>query len=84
MIRYYKRPITTKSKLHITVGHSTVMGVLYLFKGKYPGTDFEYVDSIDGETDTSDIMVRIDLEVGVGCHESAKLIASKLDTDIRE
>jgi selenocysteine-specific elongation factor len=82
-IRFYKRSIATKSKLHVTVGHSTVMGILYLFRGKYPGTDFEYVDSVDLESDLTDIYVRIDLELSVACYESAKLIASKLDTDIR-
>ncbi|KAL0484900.1 Eefsec, partial [Acrasis kona] len=83
-IRYYKRPIQTKTKLHITVGHSTVMGVIYLIKGSYPGTEFNHVDSIDSESSFDDVLVRIDLEVPVPCYESAKIIASKLDTDIHE
>jgi hypothetical protein len=56
------------------------MGVLHFFKGNWPGTEFEYLDSVEEQ---KDVLVRIDLETSVACYPNAKLIASKLDTDIR-
>lgn len=37
-IAYYKSPITTKSKFHITLGHETVMGRISIFSSKLDDT----------------------------------------------
>lgn len=42
-IKYYKGDIASKSKFHITIGHSTVMASILLFKGENLSDDFDYL-----------------------------------------
>ena len=52
-IAYFQQPIKTKNKYHVTVGHSTVMGRITLFKSDSCDEDFdiersyEFVDELD-------------------------------------
>ncbi|KAH8271555.1 hypothetical protein KR018_006816 [Drosophila ironensis] len=90
-IRYYKQAIKSKSKLHISVGHDTVMANVTLFRDvDSPADDFqldkeyEYVEEVlPAELTPSDVIhVLLQFETPVLTPPQATLIASKLDMDV--
>ncbi|XP_030386960.1 selenocysteine-specific elongation factor [Scaptodrosophila lebanonensis] len=90
-IRYYRNAIKSKSKLHISVGHETVMAVATLFRDDQ-GTsapnqfdctkEYEYVEEFSPGTEADRIFVLLRFETPVLTTLGATLIASKLDVDM--
>lgn len=89
-IPYYKQAIRSRSKLHISVGHETVMANLTLFRNETTSPKFdldkqyEYMEELlpGGSTASTDcIFVLLQFESHVWTTLDTKLIASKLDMD---
>jgi len=70
-IRYYKQAIKSKSKLHISVGHDTVMANVTLFRDVdnispefHLDKEFEYVEEVQpAEAQLDDLLVRLVLQL---------------------
>ncbi|KAH8254221.1 hypothetical protein KR032_008991 [Drosophila birchii] len=90
-IRYYKQAIKSKSKLHVSVGHDTVMANVTLFRetDNLP-TDFqldkeyEYVEEQQpAEASSNDVIFALlEFESPVLAPPNSTLIASKLDMNV--
>ncbi|XP_004522703.1 selenocysteine-specific elongation factor [Ceratitis capitata] len=91
-IRFYKFAIRSKSKLHITIGHDTVMANMILFKSvnNKPTEEFnlndeyEYVEELEPTINsiTEDcIFALLEFQTPILAAENATLIAAKLDLD---
>ncbi|XP_001362069.1 selenocysteine-specific elongation factor [Drosophila persimilis] len=89
-IRYYKHVIRSKSKLHITVGHDTVMANITLFQDKEVrspefdlGREYEYVEELlPAEMSAYGVVFALlQFESPVLTTLGTTLIASKLDMD---
>ncbi|XP_033254157.1 selenocysteine-specific elongation factor-like [Drosophila miranda] len=89
-IRYYKHVIRSKSKLHITVGHDTVMANITLFQDKKVrspefdlGREYEYVEELlPAEMSAYGVVFALlQFESPVLTTLGTTLIASKLDID---
>jgi len=91
-IRFYKKPVKSKSKFHITVGHSTVMGDIRFLVSH---TKDENVKSFDLSKDyhaadelllPKDVegtqYIMVELESEITCPDYSKFIGSRLETDI--
>lgn len=88
-IPYYKQAIRSRSKLHITVGHVTVMANVILFREVPESKPFtidklcEYVDELlPAECAESGILALLQFETPVLTTLDTKVIASKLDMDM--
>ncbi|XP_055858987.1 selenocysteine-specific elongation factor [Episyrphus balteatus] len=88
-IEYYKFPLKSKSKLHVTVGHETVMAKIILFKDNSLDRPFditqeyEYVEELLlDEKLITDHFVMLEFETPILANDSSILIASKLDLDV--
>ena len=90
-IQYYKYAIKSKSKLHISVGHETVMAQITLFKDLESDGSFniqkqyEYVEELDAKSNTegnSIMWCLLEFETPILTAPDSILIASKLDLDI--
>ncbi|XP_017060978.1 selenocysteine-specific elongation factor [Drosophila ficusphila] len=90
-IRYYKHAIKSKSKLHISVGHDTIMANVTLFRDMdNPSTEFqldkeyEYVEEIQTAEvlPTEIVFALLQFETPVLTPPNSTLIASKLDMDV--
>ncbi|KAH8401252.1 hypothetical protein KR009_004055 [Drosophila setifemur] len=90
-IRYYKTGIKSKSKLHISVGHDTVMANLILFRDKdnqsanfQLAREYEYVEEVlPAELAATDVIFALlQFETPVLTSPDSTLIASKLDMDV--
>ncbi|XP_017007822.2 selenocysteine-specific elongation factor [Drosophila takahashii] len=90
-IRYYKQSIKLKSKLHISVGHDTVMANVTLFRdaeGTSPefhlDKEYEYVEEVQpAELQPTDVIYALlQFESPVLTPPKSTLIASKLDMDV--
>ncbi|KAM7346140.1 eukaryotic translation elongation factor, selenocysteine-specific [Cochliomyia hominivorax] len=89
-IQYYKYAIKSKTKLHISVGHETVMGNITLFKQHdqepnfNPLKEYEYIEEMETKIkeDAKDIWVLLEFEKPILTATDSILIASKLDLDI--
>lgn len=85
-IPYYKQAIRSRSKLHISVGHETVMANLTLFRHETTSSKFdlykqyEYVEELLPAS-TNCIFALLQFESPVWTTLDTKLIASKLDMD---
>lgn len=91
-IQFYKFAIKSKTKLHISVGHETVMANITLFKSMQKSTttfdvslEYEYIDELDadgikGNDDV--IFCLLEFETPIYATKDSLLIASKLDLDI--
>eukprot|EP01127_Copromyxa_protea_P017401 TRINITY_DN5298_c0_g1_i2.p1 TRINITY_DN5298_c0_g1~~TRINITY_DN5298_c0_g1_i2.p1 ORF type:complete len:419 (-),score=72.49 TRINITY_DN5298_c0_g1_i2:41-1297(-) len=83
-IGFYKQPIKSKAKFHVTVGHTTTMATFQFFGTSDEATDFvidkEYVsvDTLEGESS----FALMTLETPTFCPLDWIFISSKLDTDI--
>ncbi|XP_033153673.1 selenocysteine-specific elongation factor [Drosophila mauritiana] len=90
-IRYYKEVIKSMSKLHISVGHNTVMANVTLFRDT-DGTfstfqldkEYEYMDEVQpAEVQHNDVIYALlQFESPVLTPPHSTLIASKLDMDV--
>lgn len=90
-IQYYKYAIKSKTKLHISVGHETVMANLTLFKDNKPEQNFdpckeyEYIEELEVKSkqeDSKNIWALLEFEKPILTATDSILIASKLDLDI--
>ncbi|EDV36153.2 uncharacterized protein Dana_GF12096, isoform B [Drosophila ananassae] len=90
-IRYYKQSIKSNSKLHISVGHDTVMANVTLFRDNdnrstdlQPEKDYEFVEELlPVEVPESDVVFALlQFETPVLIPPNSILIASKLDMDV--
>ncbi|XP_073848081.1 eukaryotic translation elongation factor, selenocysteine-specific [Musca autumnalis] len=91
-IQFYKFAIKSKSKLHISVGHETVMAHITLFKANQTTTssfdtslEYVYIDelAVDEIKETKDaIYCLLEFETPIYATKDSLLIASKLDLDI--
>lgn len=96
-IKYYKESIKSKSKLHITLMHETVMGVITLFNRPINSEteqaankdesfdtfqEYEYLEELNGDTKIREVFALIQLQGTIAATSNSLLIASKLDTDI--
>ncbi|EDW00979.1 selenocysteine-specific elongation factor [Drosophila grimshawi] len=92
-IRYFKHPIRSRSKLHISVGHDTVMANLHLFRDEATqlssfdlSREYEHVEELlpqqamDSGADC--IFALLQFESPVLSTLGSTLIASKLDMDV--
>lgn len=92
-IKYYKGDIRSKSKYHISIGHSTVMASILLFKGGDCSNDFdflkeyEYVPMLeDGWNESCSveaIFALIEFQKPTIVIPNALVVASKLDMDLQ-
>lgn len=86
-IPYYKQAIRSRSKLHISVGHETVMANLTLFRDETTSPNFhldkqyEYVEELLSAESEDCIFSLLQFESPVWTTLDTKLIASKLDMD---
>ncbi|CAF1044500.1 unnamed protein product [Adineta ricciae] len=91
-VKHFKHEIESRTKFHITCGHSTVMGKIVLFADhsndkdeKFNfGKEFEAIDQYpaDGSQENTQIFALIQLESSIVCQSQSILIGSRLDTDI--
>lgn len=86
-IKYFKHSINSKSKIHITIAHETVMASITCFKPLVEkdfdfNNDYLYLESVDVEKDKESIFVLLEFEKPVLAVENSLIIASKLDIDI--
>ncbi|KAH8416235.1 hypothetical protein KR222_011728 [Zaprionus bogoriensis] len=90
-IRYYKQSIRSGSKLHISVGHDTVMASLTLFRAEEATAPFElhkeyeFVEQIvpaECTASSGSFFALLQLETAVLSTLGSTLIASKLDMDV--
>ncbi|EDV55453.1 selenocysteine-specific elongation factor [Drosophila erecta] len=90
-IRYYKEVIKSTSKLHISVGHNTVMANVTLFRDTDSSSstfqlekEYEYMEDVQpAEVQRSDLIYALlQFENPVLAPPHSTLIASKLDMDV--
>lgn len=81
-IKYFKGPIRSKSKFHITIGHQTVMAKVTLFQGDSFLLEkvFEFVEEASDLTDDN-LFCLLEFESPPLTIQNALLIGSKLDID---
>ncbi|XP_023162210.2 selenocysteine-specific elongation factor [Drosophila hydei] len=92
LIRYYKQAIRSRSKLHITVGHDTVMANLTLFHDENAvacsefdcSREYAYVEEVlPAEATPNDgLFALLQFETPVLTTLGSTLIASKLDMNV--
>uniref|UniRef100_A0A8W7Q0C6 Selenocysteine-specific elongation factor n=1 Tax=Anopheles coluzzii TaxID=1518534 RepID=A0A8W7Q0C6_ANOCL len=87
-VRYYKRPIKSKAKFHITCGYETVVATVLLFTGESESFSFaqqyEYLEEmVAGANSTQrNVFALLEFETPIlACH-NALIIGSKLDSDV--
>ncbi|XP_037954791.1 selenocysteine-specific elongation factor isoform X2 [Teleopsis dalmanni] len=95
-IEYFKYDIKSKSKLHCTVGHDTVMANITLFHNVDENSDeqkfninneYEYIEQLEASDTTQNcnqtVFVLLEFEKPIIARTNATIIASKLDMDIQ-
>ncbi|KAJ6629747.1 Selenocysteine-specific elongation factor, partial [Pseudolycoriella hygida] len=86
-IKYFKGKIVSKSKFHFSVGHSTVMASILLFKGGASSQEFncqqeyEYVSEVDDTCDEN-VFVLLEFQKATVVVPNLLVVASKLDMDL--
>lgn len=91
-IKYYRGDIASKSKYHVSIGHSTVMATILLFKGGTPLDDFdyhreyEYVPMLEDQWDDSGKLeatfALLEFQKPTIVVPNLLVVASKLDMDV--
>ncbi|XP_050074390.1 selenocysteine-specific elongation factor [Anopheles maculipalpis] len=86
-VKYYKRPIKSKAKFHITCGYETVVATILLFSGEEESfsytQQYEYVEEIANDQDQQrHIFALLEFETPVLAFENVLIIGSKLDSDV--
>ncbi|XP_050090155.1 selenocysteine-specific elongation factor [Anopheles aquasalis] len=88
-LRYYKRPIRSKAKFHITCGYETVLATILLFTADRndPFTydrQYEFLEELTVETiATRTVFALLEFEKPILTTPEALIIGSKLDSDIQ-
>ena len=92
-ISYFKHPCLSKSKFHITIGHSTVLATVHFCrrasatdadKSKWDGdAEYEYLEQLPAadEAGGDSTWVIVEFEQPAPCPSGALFIASHLDAD---
>ncbi|XP_053964670.1 selenocysteine-specific elongation factor [Anastrepha ludens] len=91
-IRFYKFAIRSKSKLHITIGHDTVMANITLFKSINNkaveefdlNNEYEFIEELEPATSVQEEEVTfalLEFQTPILADPNATLIAAKLDLD---
>lgn len=87
-IQYYKYAIKSKTKVHISYGHETVMAHLTLLKEKDlnqtfdPLREYKFVEELETQDSCTVIWALLEFEKAILTASDSILIASKLDLDI--
>uniref|UniRef100_A0A182STV8 Tr-type G domain-containing protein n=1 Tax=Anopheles maculatus TaxID=74869 RepID=A0A182STV8_9DIPT len=88
-VRYYKRPIKSKAKFHITCGYETVVATVLLFSGEQESfsaaQQYEYVEEMttnDQQDQQRNVFALLEFETPVLAFQNALIIGSKLDSDV--
>lgn len=86
-IKYFKGEIASKAKFHISIGHSTVMASMLLFKGPPSGDfdclqEYEYVSVLEGQSDEG-IFALLEFQKPTIVVSDFLVVASKLDMDVQ-
>ncbi|XP_049547190.1 selenocysteine-specific elongation factor [Anopheles darlingi] len=88
-LRYYKRPIRSKAKFHITCGYETVLATILLFStdGKEPFSydrQYEFLEELtDDAIANRTVFALLEFEKPILATPDALIIGSKLDSDIQ-
>merc|ERR1712137_1196025 len=77
-IKFFKGTIKTKSRMHISIGHATVMATVQVFSIP-PGESIPEATNFDFDRE---YLYRDSFEKKIICPASCMVIGSKLDTDI--
>ncbi|UJR36068.1 hypothetical protein I4U23_028804 [Adineta vaga] len=91
-VKHFKHEIESRTKFHITCGHSTVMGKIILFADHSDdkdekfnfGKEYEAIEQYptDDSIGNTQIFALVELESTIVCQLESILIGSRLDTDI--
>uniref|UniRef100_A0A182RDF9 Selenocysteine-specific elongation factor n=1 Tax=Anopheles funestus TaxID=62324 RepID=A0A182RDF9_ANOFN len=86
-VKYYKRPIKSKAKFHITCGYETVVATILLFTAEVEtfsyAHQYEYLEEIATDRDASgNVFALLEFETPVLAPQNALIIGSKLDSDV--
>ncbi|XP_053673246.1 selenocysteine-specific elongation factor [Anopheles nili] len=86
-VRYYKRPIRSKAKFHITCGYETVLATVLLFAGENEPfsytQQYEYLEEYSRDTSGQRcIFALLEFETPILAAPNALIIGSKLDSDL--
>uniref|UniRef100_A0A182QJV0 Selenocysteine-specific elongation factor n=1 Tax=Anopheles farauti TaxID=69004 RepID=A0A182QJV0_9DIPT len=86
-VKYYKRPIKSKAKFHITCGYETVLATVLLFTGAGDGAfsttqQYEFVDELSTDDRDRFVFALLEFEHPILAFQDALIIGSKLDTDV--
>uniref|UniRef100_A0A182NH28 Selenocysteine-specific elongation factor n=1 Tax=Anopheles dirus TaxID=7168 RepID=A0A182NH28_9DIPT len=86
-VKYYKRPIKSKAKFHITCGYETVLAAVLLFTGDGDGSfslpqQYEYLEELFSDDRGQCVFALIEFETPILAFQDALIIGSKLDTDV--
>ncbi|XP_052862300.1 selenocysteine-specific elongation factor [Anopheles cruzii] len=86
-LRYYKRPIRSKAKFHISCGYETALATILLFTGE-PNTPFsynaqyEFLEEVAADTGLNRaVLALLEFEKPILAFEDALIVGSKLDSD---
>lgn len=89
-IKYFKYPINSRTKFHISIGHDTTLGTVVLFTsdnsdGFNLDRDYQFVNSLESIEDESDSNLQyfmlIQFDKAVLATDNALIIGSKLDVN---
>uniref|UniRef100_A0A182KHJ0 Selenocysteine-specific elongation factor n=1 Tax=Anopheles christyi TaxID=43041 RepID=A0A182KHJ0_9DIPT len=86
-VKYYKRPIKSKAKFHITCGYETVVATVLLFTGEHETFSFaqqyEYLEEMPAnESSHRNVFALLEFETPILAFPNALIIGSKLDSDV--
>ncbi|OQV19801.1 Selenocysteine-specific elongation factor [Hypsibius exemplaris] len=91
-IPYFKHPIRSRAKFHVTLGHETVMAKLQLFQSDKSirpleldySEEYRHLEEVPESSDSCTAFALIELETPVVGQKGQLMIASKLDSDIHQ
>uniref|UniRef100_A0AAG5D8N4 Selenocysteine-specific elongation factor n=1 Tax=Anopheles atroparvus TaxID=41427 RepID=A0AAG5D8N4_ANOAO len=88
-VRYFKRPLRSKAKFHVTCGYETVLATALLFVGKGDtfsyDQQYEYLEELSDSSLTPNdchVFTLLEFEKPILAFPDALIIGSKLDSDI--
>lgn len=86
-VKYFRYPIKSKSKFHVTIGYETVMASILLFKSNNEtfnfSNEYSYENDLPETIDSSDhYFALLEFEKPVLVVRNSKLIGLKLDLDM--
>lgn len=93
-IQFFKNSIKNKSRMHISIGHATVMATIQIFAipkderndlSFHFNRDFIFMDSLEADSDdfpSGSQFILLTFEKKIICPANCMVIGSKLDSDI--